>query len=91
VLKTFADLSTPLVADACLRRDVPLLAAPPGVRTMISGHGIAGRALPARHYGRMELSRAADRLNERPQVRAKRTFVNVLLRAWKPRLEWGLE
>jgi hypothetical protein len=31
MLKTFADLSTPLVADACVRSDVPLRAAPPGI------------------------------------------------------------
>jgi regulator of RNase E activity RraA len=55
VLKTFADLSTPLVADACVRCDVPPRAAPPGIGAVIRGHRIAGRALPARHYGSVDV------------------------------------
>ena len=55
MLKTFADLSTPLVADACIRVDVPLRAAPPGIRAVIRGRRIAGRALPARHYGSVDV------------------------------------
>ena len=55
MLRTFADLSTPLVADACVRSDVPLRAAPPGIRAVIPGHRIAGRALPARHYGSVDV------------------------------------
>ena len=55
MLKTFADLSTPLVADACVRSDVPLRAAPPGIGAVTPGHRIAGRALPARHYGSVDV------------------------------------
>jgi regulator of RNase E activity RraA len=55
MLWAFADLSTPLVADACLRTDVPLRAAPPGIRAVLPGHKIAGRALPARHYGSVDV------------------------------------
>jgi regulator of RNase E activity RraA len=55
VLKTFSDLSTPLVADACIRSDVPLRAAPLGIGAVIPGHRIAGRALPARHYGSVDV------------------------------------
>ena len=55
MLKNFADLSTPLVADACVRGDVPVRAAPPGIRAVIPGHRIAGRALPARHYGSVDV------------------------------------
>jgi regulator of RNase E activity RraA len=55
MLKTFADLSTPLVADACVRSDLPLRAAPPGIRAVTPGHRIAGRALPARHYGSVDV------------------------------------
>jgi 4-hydroxy-4-methyl-2-oxoglutarate aldolase len=55
MLKSFAELSTPLVADACLRSDVPLRAAPPGIGAVIAGHRIAGRALPARHYGSVDV------------------------------------
>ncbi len=50
MLEAFADLSTPLVADACVRSGVPLRAAPPGIGAVVPGHQIAGRALPARHY-----------------------------------------
>jgi 4-hydroxy-4-methyl-2-oxoglutarate aldolase len=55
VLTTFADLSTPLVADACIRSDVPLRAAPPGIAAVVPGHRIAGRALAARHYGSVDV------------------------------------
>jgi len=49
MLETFADLSTPLVADACVRCEVALRAAPPGIRPVVPGHRVAGHALPARH------------------------------------------
>jgi regulator of RNase E activity RraA len=55
VLETFADLSTPLLADACVRRDVPLRAAPPGIGAVVPGRRIAGRALPVRHYGSVDV------------------------------------
>jgi regulator of RNase E activity RraA len=55
VLTAFADLSTPLVADACVRCDVPLRAAPPGIGAVVPGHRIAGRALPVRHYGSVDV------------------------------------
>jgi regulator of RNase E activity RraA len=55
MLRTFADLSTPLVADACVRSDVPLRSGPPGIGAIIPGHRIAGRALPARHYGSVDV------------------------------------
>ncbi|WP_371494086.1 RraA family protein [Kitasatospora sp. NBC_00374] len=55
MLKAFADLSTPLVADACLRTGVPLRVAPPGIRPVVPGHRVAGRALPVRHYGSVDV------------------------------------
>jgi 4-hydroxy-4-methyl-2-oxoglutarate aldolase len=55
MIAAFADLSTPLIADACVRLDVPLRAAPPGIRAVVRGHRIAGRALPARHYGSVDV------------------------------------
>ncbi len=51
----FADLSTPLVADACLRLGVPYRLAPPGIRPVIAGSRLAGRALTARHYGSVDV------------------------------------
>jgi len=55
MLQAFADLSTPLVADACVRRDMALRAAPPGIRAVVPGHRVAGRALPVRHYGSVDV------------------------------------
>src|SRR5918912_3648487 len=51
----FADLSTPLVADACIRVGVPLRAAPPGIGAVVPSRRVAGRALPARHYGSVDV------------------------------------
>src|SRR5260221_13549264 len=55
MLTGFADVSTPLVADACVRCDVPLRAAPPGIGAVVPGHRIAGHARPARHYGSVDV------------------------------------
>ena len=51
----FAELSTPLIADACVRLDVPLRAAPPGIRPVSAGIRLAGPVLPARHYGSVDV------------------------------------
>jgi 4-hydroxy-4-methyl-2-oxoglutarate aldolase len=51
----FAGLSTPIVADACLRRGVPLRAAPAGLAPVNAGMRVAGRVLPARHYGSVDV------------------------------------
>ncbi|MFI9202204.1 RraA family protein [Streptomyces sp. NPDC053048] len=55
MLKAFADLSTPLLADACVRENVPLRAAPPGIGAVVPGQRVAGRVLPARHYGSVDV------------------------------------
>src|SRR6201985_1035467 len=55
MLTGFAGCSTPLVADPCIRRKVPLRVAPPGIGAVIPGRQIAGRALPARHYGSVDV------------------------------------
>jgi 4-hydroxy-4-methyl-2-oxoglutarate aldolase len=54
-LNTFVALSTPLVADACLRCGLPLRVAPPGIGAVVPGRRLAGRALPARHYGSVDV------------------------------------
>ena len=51
----FSELSTPLIADACLRRDIPLRLAPAGIRPLQMDSHIAGRALPVRHYGSVDI------------------------------------
>lgn len=55
MIEAFADLSTPLVADACLRCGVPMRAAPAGIRPVLPGTRFAGRALPVRHYGSVDV------------------------------------
>ena len=55
MLEAFAELSTPLVADACVRRNVPLRAAPLGIVAVVPGRRMAGRVLPARHYGSVDV------------------------------------
>lgn len=52
---SFAALSTPLIADACLRLGVPVRAAVYGIRPLTSGMRCAGRALPVRHYGSVDI------------------------------------
>src|SRR5437763_3858508 len=59
MLENFAGLSTPLVADACIRRQVPLRIAPPGIAAVVPGRPLAGRAVPARHYGSVDVFLAA--------------------------------
>jgi regulator of RNase E activity RraA len=53
--RAFATLSTPAVADACLRLGLPLRLAPPGLAPVVRGSRAAGRALPARHAGSVDV------------------------------------
>lgn len=53
--KRFADLSTPLIADACLRAGLPLRLAPAGIRPIARGMKLAGGARPVRHYGSVDI------------------------------------
>ncbi|MFF2951888.1 RraA family protein [Kitasatospora sp. NPDC057965] len=55
MVKRFAELSTPLVADACVRVGVAVRAAPAGVRAVVPGGRVAGRVLPVRHYGSVDV------------------------------------
>lgn len=65
----FRELSTPLIADACLRLKIPFQLAPDGIHPVTPGLRAAGRVLPARHAGSvdvfleaMERSRPGDAL-----------------------------
>jgi regulator of RNase E activity RraA len=51
----FSSLSTPLVADACVRLDVPLRVAPSEIHPIVAGMRVAGRVLPARHRGSVDV------------------------------------
>lgn len=53
--KVFQKLSTPLVADACLRLNVPYRLAPSGIMPLFPQCRVAGQALPARHYGSVDI------------------------------------
>jgi 4-hydroxy-4-methyl-2-oxoglutarate aldolase len=51
----FAELSTPLVTDAAVRLKIPLRIAPPGIAPVVPGSRTAGRVLPARHFGSVDV------------------------------------
>ena len=51
----FAELSTPLIADATLRLRLTLRIAPFGIRPVVSGTRLAGHALPAKHFGSVDV------------------------------------
>ena len=53
--RAFADLSTPLVADACLRLSLPLRLAPAGIRPVVPGTKAAGRVAAVRHFGSVDV------------------------------------
>ena len=53
--RAFADLSTPLVTDAALRLGVPVRIAPFGIRPLAPAMRIAGRVLPAKHFGSVDV------------------------------------
>lgn len=55
ISEAFSNLSTPLVADACLRLGLPIRLAPPGLKPVAAGSRMSGRALPARHYGSVDV------------------------------------
>ncbi|MBX7170625.1 MAG: RraA family protein [Pyrinomonadaceae bacterium] len=51
----FYELTTPLIADACLRLKIPLRIAKNGISSIISGQKIVGRALPVQHFGSVDI------------------------------------
>ncbi|MFE6775952.1 RraA family protein [Streptomyces sp. NPDC057702] len=51
----FAALTTAHVADACVRARVAVRCAPPAVRAVAPGGRLAGRVLPARHAGSVDV------------------------------------
>lgn len=55
ISQRFVDLSTPLIADAALRRKIPLRVASSGIHPVIPGSRLAGRCLPAKHFGSVDV------------------------------------
>jgi regulator of RNase E activity RraA len=53
--EAFSDLSTPLITDACMQLDVFMRVAPLGIKPLIAGWKIAGRVLPVRHSGSVDI------------------------------------
>jgi regulator of RNase E activity RraA len=51
----FTELSTPLVADACVRVGLPVRVAPAGIGPLERGVKLAGRVLPVKHYGSVDI------------------------------------
>ena len=64
----FAGLSTPLVADAALRLRLSVRFAPAGIASMIPQSRLAGRVLPARHFGSVDIFLEAMQSAERGDV-----------------------
>src|SRR5438105_4814802 len=53
--RAFAQLSTPLIADAALRLKIPFRISPPGSRAVMPNQSLAGPALPVRHSGSVDV------------------------------------
>ena len=51
----FAELSTPLIADAALRSKIQLRIAPFGIHPLVTRSRVAGRALPVQHFGSVDV------------------------------------
>ena len=51
----FATLTTAHLADACLRAQIPVRCAPALVQAVVPGSRLAGRVLPARHVGSVDI------------------------------------
>jgi regulator of RNase E activity RraA len=55
VRRRFGALTTAHVADACVRAEVPVRCAPAPMRAVVPGDRVAGRVLPARHAGSVDV------------------------------------
>lgn len=53
--QAFSKLSTALIADACLSLGVSIYVARNGIRPLVKSWKVAGRVLPARHYGSVDI------------------------------------
>ena len=53
--EAFSELSTPLITDACMRLGVFMRVAPIGIKPLVAGWKMAGRVLPVRHSGSVDI------------------------------------
>jgi regulator of RNase E activity RraA len=53
--RRFAALTTPHLADACIRAQIPVRCAPAPLRAVVPGTRLAGRVAPARHAGSVDI------------------------------------
>jgi regulator of RNase E activity RraA len=53
--RTYLDLTTPHVADACMRLAVPVRFAPATMQPLWSGTHLSGRVNPVRHFGSVDV------------------------------------
>jgi len=53
--RLFGQLTTPHIVDACLRVGAPIRCAPAGTRSTAGNAHVAGRVLPARHAGSVDV------------------------------------
>jgi 4-hydroxy-4-methyl-2-oxoglutarate aldolase len=55
IAEKFGELSTPLVLDAAVRLKIPFHFAPSGIAPIVPGMRAAGRVLPAKHFGSVDV------------------------------------
>jgi regulator of RNase E activity RraA len=55
ITESFSLLSTPLLADACIRLGLPPRIGPPGIKLIDREMRIAGRSLPCQHFGSVDI------------------------------------
>lgn len=53
--RAFAQLSTPLIADAGLRLKIPIRISPHGIRPVTPNQRLVGPAVPVRHFGSVDV------------------------------------
>ena len=66
--EAFLKLSTAVVSDASLRLGITLRIANQGIHPIISGQRVAGRVLPIRHYGSVDVFLEAMEASEKGDV-----------------------
>src|SRR3954466_828148 len=64
ISSAFAAIGTPQIADAALRTGDTIQIAPFGIRGVVEGKRICGRALPVRHFGSVDIFLEAMRSAE---------------------------